>query len=93
MRRVLRLGRGYLRGIARLKPRGATATALAATLRSLEAAEVLPGPLDGETMIPPVRRAWFRRVAAANLWVLYDARDGEVILLALVGSPPIPVGD
>jgi hypothetical protein len=67
--------------------------ALAATLRSLEAAEVLPGPLDGETMIPPVRHAWFRRVAAANPWVLYDARDGEVILLALVASPPIPVGD
>lgn len=29
MRRVLRLGRGYLRGIARLTPRGATAMALA----------------------------------------------------------------
>ena len=67
--------------------------ALAATLRSLEAAEVLPGLLDGETMIPPVRRAWFRRVAGANLWILYDARDGEVILFALVGSPPVPVGD
>lgn len=93
MRRVVRLGRGYLHGIARLKPRGATAITLAATLRSLEAAEVLPGPLDGETMIPPVRRAWFRRVAGANLWVLYEARDGEVILLALVGWPPIPVDD
>lgn len=93
MRRVLRLGRGYLRGIARLKPRGTAAMALAATLRSLEAAEMLPGLLDGETLIPPVRYAWFRRVAGANLWVLYDARDGEVILLALIGSPPFPAGD
>lgn len=33
MRRVVRLGRGYLRGIARLKPRGATALAVAAILR------------------------------------------------------------
>jgi len=64
---------------------------LAATLRSLEAAEVLPGPLDGETMIPPVRRAWFRRVAGANLWVLFEARDGEVILLALVAGNQSPI--
>ena len=41
------------------------------TVRNLASAEVLPGPLDYEAIVPPVHRWWVRRVGVLNLWLYY----------------------
>jgi hypothetical protein len=59
------------------------------------AATTLPQPHDFEVAIPPTRFAWARRVTGANLWLYYEIRDerppGEILLLSVVTSPPVPV--
>lgn len=52
-------------------PRGiALARAIGALARG-----TLPGPADFETLMPPVRRYWVRRVVRFNIWVLYTFND------------------
>jgi hypothetical protein len=70
----------------------ASAQALAATFGRLQSG-VLPGPLDREMLIPPVRRAWWRRVPGCNLWVLFSFDETKVTVLGLVSTPPVPVDD
>ena len=54
----------------RLRP-GPEMEALAATVRAIASSDVLPGPFDAPTQIPPVHRAWFRRVPGCNVWLLF----------------------
>jgi hypothetical protein len=61
------------------------------TERALASAEVLPGPLDYETLIPPVARAWVRRVGGYNLWLYYRVREDVVYLLFVTSTPPVPI--
>jgi hypothetical protein len=51
----------------------------------------LPGPLDYEVAIPPVSRAWCRRVASLNIWVLYTFTVDAVVLAYALASPPLPL--
>ena len=62
-----------------------------ATVRALAVAEVLPSPLDAEAAIPPVARAWVRRVPGANVWLWYRVRADVVIVLFATRSPPVPI--
>jgi hypothetical protein len=50
----------------------------------------LPGPLDYEVVVPPVKRFWVRRVTNANIWIFYSFDDEAVTLLYATSSPPIP---
>lgn len=65
--------------------------AIRATVHALTTAELLPGPLDYETLIPPVQRAWVRRVPGHNLWLFYRVREDVVYLLLVTREPPVPV--
>jgi hypothetical protein len=51
----------------------------------------LPGFQDAETLVPPVKRCWFRRVVGQNLWLLFTFNDEALMLRALVKSPPVPL--
>ena len=64
---------------------------MAAVLRALATAEALPGPGDVEAGIPPVARAFTRRVHGENLWVWYDDRGAFVLVLLVSREPPIPL--
>ena len=55
--------------------------------------EILPGPQDAETLVPPVLRYWFRRVSGFNLWLLFAFDDAELIAVGLTAKPPIPIDD
>jgi hypothetical protein len=84
---------GFLRGRARLvEPGTQVAQALASVIARLLSAE-LPGPQDAETLVPPVRRCWFRRIPGCNLWLLFTYDDDRLVLRALTNSPPVPVED
>ncbi|MBN1610870.1 MAG: hypothetical protein JW940_29835 [Polyangiaceae bacterium] len=90
--RVLRITEQFRRTQRRVAPAGTPAAqALAATLARLTFGE-LPAWPDSETLVPPVRRYWFRRVPNMNLWVLYSFDDAHVTARAVVSSPPVPVG-
>jgi hypothetical protein len=65
--------------------------ALAAMVRSLATAEVLPGPFDYQVAIPPVQTAWCRRVPGYNVWLFYRVREDVLYLLHVVSSPPVPL--
>ena len=91
--RVLRIGSRYQRARARLvRPSTSGARGLAATIARLQSGE-LPGPLDAETLVPPVARWWFRRVPGANLWVLFTFDASSVTLRSVTDHPPIPVDE
>jgi hypothetical protein len=64
--------------------------ALSSTLRAMLNAE-LPGPLDFEALIPPVERAWVRRVSGCNLWVFYRFDANALRAVTLAASPPVPM--
>lgn len=88
--RTLRLTPAFDRAVRRHRVSGTAAgRALASTLASLRASE-LPGPLDFEAMIPPVRKTWVRRVPGANLWVFYTFAANELVAVTLSASPPVP---
>jgi hypothetical protein len=65
-------------------------------LRGMCAADVLPGPLDTYTFMPPtgapataVRMlAHVRRVLEHNLWIWYRVKGPELELLAITDEPP-----
>ena len=59
--------------------------------RALASAEILPGPLDYEVLIPPVRRAWVRRIPGHNLWLYYSLREDVVYVLRVGREPPVPI--
>jgi hypothetical protein len=42
--------------------------AIRATVRALASAEILPGPFDCETLVPPVQRWWVRRVGVLTVF-------------------------
>lgn len=92
--RTLVLTRRFLRALDALQATGGTqrGASVAATLRALTSAAALPSAGDVEAMIPPVVRAWVRRVNGENLWVWYQATDATVTLVALTSSPPVPIG-
>lgn len=73
---------------ARLRPGTPDGRALARTIRALLDAEILPGALDVVVPIPPVARAYVRRVAGRNLWLWYDVVDEAVILVFVSRQPP-----
>jgi hypothetical protein len=47
--------------------------------------------LDYETLIPPVQRAWIRRVPGHNLWLFYRVREDVIFLLLVTRTPPVPL--
>ncbi len=57
------------------------------------AAEVLPGPGDTRSLMPPTGWAYTRRVVGRNLWLWYIPRDGEVSFVGLTAVPPPPADD
>lgn len=90
--RVPRLSVGFVRSKGRLRL-GAGSAALRkvlVTVRSLSDADTLPGPADFETTFAP-GRAYVRRVAGQNLWVLYRFDETYVDILALRDDPPVPL--
>ncbi len=91
--RTIVLTRRFLRALDALQASGGTpkGASVAATLRALTRAEALPEAADTEAMIPPVARAWVRRVGGENLWVWYRSAESTVTLLALTSSPPVPI--
>ena len=88
--RLVRLTRGYRQGIDRLGVRGGTPVhrSIAATIRSLAGAAVLPEPGDLEGLIPPTLRAHVRRVPGTQLWLWYTETDEVVTLRALTAVRP-----
>lgn len=88
--RILRISLSYQRARGRLVLPGTSgARGLAATIARLQSGE-LPGPLDAETLVPPVARWWFRRVPGTNLWVLFTFDASSVTLRSVTDHPPIP---
>jgi hypothetical protein len=67
------------------------ARAMAATIRALADADVLPSPLDVEAPIPPVSRARVRRVPGENLWLYYRLREDTLLVLFVLRTPPVPI--
>jgi hypothetical protein len=65
--------------------------AVASTVRSLVAAEPLPGPLDTAAEFRP-GRAFVRRVPRENLWIWFRVNDEFVHLLTVRSEPPVPMG-
>jgi hypothetical protein len=53
--------------------------------------EELPGQHDAETLVPPVKRYWFRRVPGQNLWLYFQFDESELVAVNLTSSPPIPI--
>ena len=76
---------------AGIQAHSSQSAAIIATVRILASAEILPGPFDYEVLIPPVQRAWVRRVASHNLWLYYRVRGDVVHLLIVTRDPPVPV--
>ena len=76
---------------AEIRPRSSQSAAIIATVRALASAEILPSPLDYEARLPPVQRAWVRRVASHNLWLYYRVREDVVHLLVVTRAPPVPI--
>lgn len=92
--RILRLTQRFNREVRRLgaiagSPSG---RALSVTLSGM-LNEALPGPLDAETLYPPVRRYWFRRIQMLNLWVYFRFDETELVAVDLSAQPPVPVID
>jgi hypothetical protein len=91
--RLLQLTENFHRAMRRLAPAGSqSAQSLAATLGRIQGG-VLPGPLDAEMLIPPVLRAWWRRVPGCNLWVMFTFDESAVRILGLLKTPPVPVDE
>ena len=91
--RVLKVSSRFQRAQRRLvRPGTPSARGLAATIARLQSGE-LPGPLDAETLAPPVARWWFRRVPGANLWVLFTFDASSVTLHSVTQHPPIPLDE
>jgi hypothetical protein len=88
--RVLRLKRGFAIARHRIAAGTPAAAALAATLARLTTA-TLPGPQDSPVLVPPVLRAWSRRVPGFNLWVFFTFTESAVDVLTVATTPPVPI--
>jgi hypothetical protein len=78
---------------AGVRARSPQSVAIMTTVRNLASAEILPGPLDYETIVPPVHRWWVRRLGGLNLWLYYRVRDDVLYLLVVTREPPVPFGE
>ena len=89
-RRVPRLSTTFRVGLDRLGVRAGTKAyrAVFATIGAMEAG-ALPGPADHETDFRPAR-AYVRRVAGQNLWILYRFDDDHVFVMTARNEPPVP---
>jgi hypothetical protein len=65
--------------------------AVAACLRVVADAPDLPEVVDVAVAVPPVLRAWCRRVSGRNLWVVFRFDSEHVSALAVTRSPPVPI--
>ena len=71
--------------------RGSNASkVLGAAISALANAPLLPGVLDYEAAIPPVLRAFVRRVPDENLWIWNRFDETTVTLVNLTDVPPVP---
>ena len=62
-----------------------------ATIRPMETG-TLPGAADHGTEFSP-GRAYVRRVAGQNLWILYRFAADHVFIMTARAEPPVPVDD
>lgn len=76
---------------AGVRARSPQLEAIKETVHAIIEAENLPGPLDYEVLIPPVRTAWCRRIPCQNLWLFYRLSEDAVFILLVVRMPPVPV--
>ena len=90
-RRIPRLSASLKRGLLKLgvAPRSARFRAVFATVGALANADTLPAAMDAETVFPP-GRAYVRRVAGQNLWVLFRFDATHLDVLAVRDAPPVP---
>jgi len=90
--RVARLSATFRRSLDRLGiVTGSPAfRAVFATIGGLSRDDVLPGPGDAETSFAP-GRAYVRRVAGQNVWLLYRFDADHVAVLTARNQPPVPV--
>jgi hypothetical protein len=91
--RVVRVSTTFRRsvddlGVAKGSP---THRAVTATMRAL-AKSSLPGAGDFETAFAPAK-AYVRRVAGQNLWLLYRFDDDHVFVMTVRGEPPVPLDE
>jgi hypothetical protein len=91
MARIVRLSPLFRRRLDALRVRGQERAAVGATIAALAEAEHLPGVLDTSAMIPPTHEAFVRRVSGRNLWLWYRVTPGEVVMVTLTRTPPVPV--
>jgi hypothetical protein len=92
--RVAQLSTTFRRSVIDLglQPASPGFRAVFATIAALVNADDLPGPGDDETTFG-VGRAYVRRVAGRNVWVLYRFDEQRVFALTVRDQPPVPVGD
>ena len=92
--RIARLTPGFRRALHALGivPGSTRRLALASTIASLSDADVLPSPADFLTDFRP-GRAYVRRIAGQNLWILYRFDNDHVDVLAIRDTPPVPLDD
>ncbi len=74
-----------------VKPGTEEGRAIAAGLRMLSQTSELPGIEDTAIAIPPVLRAWSRRLGTRNLWLLYRFDSETITAFAVTASPPVPI--
>lgn len=89
--RILRVSTTFRQSVARLGVLAGSPAhrAVSATMRALAASD-LPGGGDFETSFSP-GKAYVRRVAGHNLWVVYRFDDQYVYAMTARGQPPVPV--
>jgi hypothetical protein len=66
--------------------------AVFAAIASLSNANDLPAAADVETSFSP-GRAYVRRVAGHNVWLLYRFDDHRLFVMTARGEPPLPADD
>lgn len=92
-RRIPRLSTTFRRRLDRLGFRSGTKEyrAVFATISALETG-ASPGVADHETEFSP-GRAYVRRVAGHNIWILYRFDDEHVFVMTARGEPPVPADE
>ena len=88
--RTLRISTTFRQSVAKLGVSAGTPAyrAVAATMRAFAAGD-LPGPGDFEASFSPAK-AYVRRVAGQNVWLLYRFDDQFVFLMTARDQPPVP---
>lgn len=93
-RRVAHLSTTFRRSVIELglPPGSPGFRAVFATVASLANAYELPGSADDETTFAP-GRAFVRRVAGRNIWILYRFDADHVFALSTRDEPPVPIDE